>query len=126
MNRFDRASNLIVVRARLWGPVRDTLIPLALDTGVVVTLVSRGALLQIGYDPDSAATRLAIATASAVESVPRISVARFEALGQQRQDFAVLAHTLPPGVGVEGLLGLNFLRGHRLSIDFRAGIITLD
>jgi hypothetical protein len=35
-------------------------------------------------------------------------------------------HSLPLRAGVDGLLGLNFLRGQRLSIDFREGAITLQ
>jgi hypothetical protein len=33
---------------------------------------------------------------------------------------------LPPGAGVDGLLGLDFLRGQSLTIDFRSGEITLS
>ena len=33
--------------------------------------------------------------------------------------------TLPPSAGVDGLLGLDFLRGQNLTIDFRAGQVTV-
>ena len=45
--------------------------------------------------------------------------------GQERVDFAVLGHTLPPSAGVDGLLGLDFLRGQSLTVDFRTGHVTL-
>ena len=32
---------------------------------------------------------------------------------------------IPADAGVDGLLGLDFLRGHVLTLDFRGGIITL-
>jgi hypothetical protein len=35
-------------------------------------------------------------------------------------------HTLPPSAGVDGLLGLDFLRGMRFTADFRAGALTLE
>ena len=36
-----------------------------------------------------------------------------------------MAHTLPAGALVSGLLGLDFLRDQVLTIDFRAGQVTL-
>jgi hypothetical protein len=61
-----------------------------------------------------------------VEFVPRLTIDRLEALGQQRQSIPVLCHTLPPTAPVDGLLGLDFIRGQCLTIDFRAGQITLS
>lgn len=40
--------------------------------------------------------------------------------------FSALAHTLPPEVGVDDLLGLDFLRGQILTLDFQAGQISLS
>jgi hypothetical protein len=64
-------------------------------------------------------------TASGVEYVPLLAIDRIEVLGQQRTSFPVAAHTLPPSASIDGLLGLDFLRGGELTIDFRAGQITL-
>lgn len=55
-----------------------------------------------------------------------IEIAGIEALGQKRESFPVLCHTLPPSSSVEGVLGLDFFRDHRLTIDFPAGIVTLE
>jgi hypothetical protein len=43
------------------------------------------------------------------------------ALGQTRDSFPVFCHTHPSATGVDGLLGLDFLRGRVLSLDFRTG-----
>ena len=64
-------------------------------------------------------------TASGAENVPSLTVARLTALGQDRSAFPVLALTLPAATAVEGVLGLDFLRGYALNIDFRTGQITL-
>lgn len=64
-------------------------------------------------------------TASGVEYVPRIAMDRLEELGQHRRGSQVVAHTLPPSTTVDGLLGLDFFRGTRLTIDFANGRITL-
>jgi hypothetical protein len=60
-----------------------------------------------------------------VEFSARIVIARLIALGQERQSFSVLSHRLPATLSVEGVLGLDFLRGQALSIDFRKGQIGL-
>ena len=70
--------------------------------------------------------RIQITTGSGVEFVPRISVSRIEALGKNVEGLAVLAHTLPPTAMVDGLLGLDFLRDARLTIDFTDGTIELS
>ena len=50
---------------------------------------------------------------------------RIAALGVERMNFPLIAHTLPPSASIDGLLGLDFLRGCRLTVDFRTGRITL-
>ena len=57
--------------------------------------------------------------------IPRLRVDRLEALGQAKQNLPVLCHALPPTPPIDGLPGLDFLRGQCLTIDFRAGQITL-
>lgn len=37
-----------------------------------------------------------------------------------------LCRDLPAEVRVDGLLGLDFFRGTRLALDFRAGRLSLD
>jgi hypothetical protein len=38
----------------------------------------------------------------------------------------VLCHTLPPSATVDGVLGLDFMRGSRLLVDLRIGEVTLE
>jgi hypothetical protein len=97
----------------------------ALDTGATRTLIRDTVLVAAGYDPAQATTRVQIITGSSVELVPVVRVSRIQALGQSRTDFPVLAHSPPSGLRVDGLLGLDFLRGCVLTLDFRAGQITL-
>ena len=81
---------------------------------------------HLGYDPSVETGHVRVTTGSRLEFVPRITLSRIEALGYDYSDFPVLCHTLPPSVLVDGVLGLDFLRGKRLVLDFRTGIITLD
>ena len=123
---FDPLRSLVVVRAELWGPSGCGVLQLALDTGATSTLVNVGMLVAIGYDPALTAERVQITTGSGVEFAPRIVLQRVSALGQERLDFPVLGHTLPPSASVDGLLGLDFFRGLDLAIDFRAGRLRLS
>ncbi len=89
-------------------------------------MVDVGLLAAIGYDPALAPDRVQVTRGSGVEYVPRLPISRLEALGQERADFPVLGHTLPPSASIDGLLGLDFLRGRILNLDFVQGLITLS
>src|SRR3954470_21099181 len=109
---FDPKKGLVVVRAELWGPAGSAVLRLALDTGATGTVVNVGMLVAVGYDPALAPDRFQVTTGSGVEFVPRITLDKVVALGQERTAFPVLGHTLPPSSGIDGLLGLDFFRSH--------------
>jgi len=123
---FNPHEGLIVVPAELWGPAGSAVLRLALDTGATSTVINVAVLVAIGYDPALAPDRVQVTTGSGVEFAPRIALHKIAALGQQRTAFAVLGHTLPPSAGVDGLLGLDFLRGQRLMIDLRRGQVKMN
>ena len=122
---FDSQQGLIIVRAELWGPAGSIVLRLALDTGATGTVVNIGMLVTIGYDPALVPDCIQVTTGSGVEFVPRVTLDKITAMGQERTDFPVLGHTLPPSVGIDGLLGLDFFRGQSLTLDFRNGQVTL-
>ncbi|HEX7409469.1 MAG TPA: retropepsin-like aspartic protease [Candidatus Binatia bacterium] len=123
---FDPREGLIIVPAELWGPSGSVVLRLALDTGATSTVVNVGMLVAIGYAPALAPDRVQVTTGSGVEFAPRITLRQIAALEQQRTDFAVLGHTLPPSAGVDGLLGLDYVRGLRLTVDLRSGLALLE
>lgn len=122
---FNARRGLVIVRAELEGPSGNVILRLALDTGATGTMINVGMLVSIGYDPSLVANRIQVTTGSGVEYVPRIALSKITALGQERMDFPVLCHTLPPSASIDGLLGLDFLRGQRLTVDFLQGQILL-
>ena len=121
---FNPERGLVVVQAEVFGPSGSIVLRLALDTGATGTMVNVAPLTAVGYDPSLAPDRVQVTTGSGVEFAPRVAVVRMRVLGQERRDFPVLAHTLPPSASVDGLLGLDFLRGQVVSIDFRRGSIS--
>jgi predicted aspartyl protease len=124
--RFNPDEGLIIVPAELWGPTGSAVLRLALDTGATSTVINVAILVAIGCDPALVPDRVQVTTGSGVEFAPRIVLHEIAALGDRRTDFPVLAHTLPPSAGVDGLLGLDFLRGQRLTIDLRRGQVKMS
>ena len=102
------------------------MVRLALDTGATRTLVNVAPLLVVGYTPEQASELIFVTTGSGVEHVPCLPVLSISALGRTRQDFSVLAHTLPQSAKIDGVLGLDFLRQGRLCIDFDLGHLTIE
>jgi hypothetical protein len=123
---FDTRRALIVIDARLTGPAATVTVRLALDTGATWSIVAARPLRTIGYDPALSTDRTTMITGSRAEVVPWITVARIAELGENRTNFRVLGHTVPQAIGVDGVLGLDFVRGRRLTIAFRVGSITLE
>jgi hypothetical protein len=122
---FSSSSGPILVDAEITGPLGSVVLKLLLDTAATTSLIHLTTLLSLGFDPDQSTRRVPMITGSTTEIVPLVVLTRLSALGQHRFGFPVVAHALPSSSAVDGLLGLDFLRGHTLTIDFRAGRITL-
>jgi hypothetical protein len=99
---------------------------LILDTGATTSLIDRSILVTLGFDLAGATDLVPMTPGSGVVPVPRLVLTRLTALGHHRFGFPVLAHSLPAGAQVFGLLGLDFLRGRKLTIDFVAGQVDLQ
>lgn len=122
---FDPQARLIIIPVRIWGTAGDIVIRLALDTRATRTVINWDTLVVLGYDPAATRDRRQITTGSGVEFAASVQVRKLEALENQRVHFPVLCYTLPPRASVDGLLGLDFMRGHRLVVDFKAGRLNL-
>lgn len=123
--RFDPNRRTIVVPAILAGATRTVALDLLLDTGASDTVISERKLSAAGYDHSAATNLHTVVTVSGTIQVLEFRVLVFAALGDVRTDFPILSHTFPVGTGHDGILGLDFLRGHVLTLDFVNGQITL-
>jgi len=88
-----------------------------LDTGSAYTILSKEILYSIGCDSAYPKRTQRIITGSGYEIVPVVSVKKFNCFGKDTRNFEILAHTLPFGVYVDGLLGMDFL--DQFDIDIR-------
>ena len=108
------------------GPLGQRTFRFALDTGATLAVTHPRALPRVGYGDEARGGLLNVATAGGRVAVRSVHVDSIACLGSSRQRFAILMHRLPDEAKVDGLLGLDFLRDHRLTIDFRARTIELD
>ncbi len=123
--RFAPRQGLVIVSAEVYGPRGQRAARLALDTGAVTTMISTDILSAAGYDLSQPVSQALIATASTIETVPRLVLMQITALGQTKTDMSILGYTVPAATRVDGVLGLDFLREQTLTIDFKQGLLTL-
>ena len=123
---FEKSSNMVIVYAELKNKGKDTIIlKMALDTGASYTIIPWDVAEKLGCDPAVSKNRIKIMTGSGYEDTPKVKVASISSLGKQINDIEVLVHNLPQGSYIDGLLGLNFFKNSKLSIDFKESIIEV-
>src|SRR5262249_16974244 len=123
--RFFAQRGLIFVRAEIEGPIKTIRVRLALDTAATNTFLNPKHLIAAGCDPAKSGKQVQFATGAGPASAKVVYIRRLEALGVTRNAFPVLAPDVPVSSTADGLLGLDFLGGLKLEIDFRAGTIEL-
>ena len=99
---------------------------MALDTGATATMISARKLDEksdtIWTNPED---EIYITTGSGLIFVPKITIEKLAALEKVKNNFQIIAHDFPPTSTVDGVLGLDFLRGNILMVDFVKGEIEL-
>ncbi len=122
---FDPNEDLIFLNATVHGPLGARTARLALDTGATTTMIRPGILAAIGYDYSSLKPSMQIITGSGVEIVRELAVRKIQAFDQTLENLTVLCHDLPEESGIDGLLGLNFLRLFDIEIKYSDSTLTL-
>jgi len=122
--RFNRNASIVVVRAKIQGAKFLLGTRLALDTGATFTMLPWKIIseLELKIDPEKIETTT---TASTVESIPLVIIPKITVLEKSVKSVSCLVKDLPPESGVDGLLGLSFLRHFSLNIDFKKGILEI-
>lgn len=123
---FNSQKPFVFVRGLLVGPSGTRLVGFALDTGATLSSLSEAVLLSVGYDLQATTRVHRIETGVGSVTLPEIEVQELLLLGQTRLRFALVAQTFEFDAPFDDLLGLDFLRGHRLCLDFARGEIELS
>jgi predicted aspartyl protease len=98
---------------------------LAVDTGANATALDHELLRKAGFGIRDAVDHVRVFTAGGVMDLPVFRIQRVTAFDIARDDLLVAAPKFPPESGIDGVLGLDFFRGLRLTIDLREGWIDV-
>lgn len=116
--RFNPNAGIILCKTKLQNKKQNIFLKLAVDTGASITMISIESALAIGIDPFKATRHIEITTTNGVILTPIITIPSFTCFGIDVKNMDVICHNLPAESSVEGLLGLNFLKSAKVSIDF--------
>jgi clan AA aspartic protease (TIGR02281 family) len=116
---------IILRRVEIHGPAGVREIDVILDTGAVYTVIAWDVAMDIGYDPAISRRRTPIVTANGVIEAPLITVERIRWGELEVEAVDVVCHDIPELAGIEGLLGISFLRHFRTLIDYTTGVLEI-
>ena len=116
---------IVLRRVKINGPAGVREIDVILDTGAVYTVIAWDVAKDIGYDPAISERRMPIVTANGVIEAPLITVESIQLADLRAEAVDVICHDIPEIAGIEGLLGLSFLRRFRTLIDYTTGTLEI-
>ena len=119
------------------GPTEDSLIAftahvngksltMVLDTGATHTVVDFGAVIKEGYRLSDTQGLVFIETANGLITANKFRVKELTCLDITRQDFEVSSFLFDdPQENVKGIVGLDFLQGLEICLNFKTGRVTV-
>ena len=122
---LERVGSLLLTKAAVSGSAGVKVVRLLVDTGSVYTILPVEVLESVGCSPAASTTHVRLITGSGYLIAPKVQVSWFQCLGQKVEQMAVVAHTLPFGSLVDGLLGMDFLRPLSAKLLIAEGVIEI-
>ena len=124
--RCYRQQNVLWLRVAV-GKSGDTplLVRLLVDTGASYTVLPTRIWQRIGCNLEQPLEKKKIVTANGAIEVPIVAVPWFNCLGTKRENYPVVALSLPASSFTDGLLGMDFLREVGAIIDVANAEIRL-
>jgi clan AA aspartic protease (TIGR02281 family) len=116
---------IVIRRVKINGPSVVREIDMVLDTGAVYTIIAWDVAKDIGYDPAVSEHRMPIVTANGIIEAPLITVRSIQIADLRAESVDVICHDIPEITGIEGLLGLSFLKKFRTLIDYTTGVLEI-
>ncbi len=121
--KFDPSSPAIILDTILEGKI-ILHARLVLDTGASLIVLPWWIATGLGLNIDPTHL-IQTTTVSSVESSPLTVIPKVTVLGKIAKNVSCLIRDLPPESGVDGLLGLSFLRNFHLVLAFKKGLLEL-
>jgi predicted aspartyl protease len=103
---LTRTGSLLLARAAVTGPAGTKVLNLLVDTGSTYTILPVEVLESIGLSPTE---NERIATGSGYIIAPKVRVEKVNTLGREFLGTVAIAHTIPFGGPIDGLLGMDLL-----------------
>ena len=103
--QLHRWRGLWFTNAAIYGPTGVVVVELLVDTGAAFSLLAPTILRAVGVDLAQARAQRRIATASGYVVAPVVIIPRLQCLGQHCNQCQALAHALPFGSSINGVLG---------------------
>lgn len=122
---LTRTGSILVARAAVKGPAGTIVINLLVDTGSTYTILPVEVLESIGISPAASEEHERIATGSGYIIAPKVTVRSLSTLGKEFRRTNVIAHTLPFGGPIDGLLGMDILCRLKARILTATGILEV-
>jgi len=127
--KFDipnNESDVIIVDAIIEGKFE---LRLALDTAATHTTIDSNILYFSGYELKNSKGEKEVETSNGIIVVELYDIEEFESLGICKEGFEVqvydfLSHNIVSDY--DGVIGLNFLKDHKICIDMVNGEINID
>jgi len=122
--QLHRRRGLWFTNGAIYGTTGIVVVELLVDTGAAFSLLSPVILRAVGIDPAHAGAQQRIATASGYVVAPVVTIPRLQCLGQHCNQYQALAHALPFGSSINGVLGMDFLERFPLRFELDLGVIA--
>lgn len=122
---FNKKLPLVIVPVsiKIGGAIFD--FNFAIDTGASISLIDYDLLQAIGFTKANNNRTIQTMTASKRETAYEFLIPNLQAIGLIRRNFKIISRKLPVGLGIDGLLGVNFFKDKNLNIDFKKGEVSL-
>lgn len=122
---FDKNRGLVIVEICLELAGRKIVTKAAIDTGSTFTVVHSDIVHFLGTTPKSLRGSVHVATARGTEEIAKVRLDKVFCMGKSVKNFEVLCHDLPSSARIQGLLGADFLKHFKMTIDYKRGTVEL-
>lgn len=122
---FDPTQDAIYVHGFLHGPAKVRAVSLVLDTGAPTSYLNTAIADETGYGARMGKRVTCVWGIGTPQQGYSLEVSCLEVMGLSFGPLEVVCHDIPPSFGIDGLIGLDLLALHILTLDFIIGAITL-
>ncbi len=123
----NRWGELLWVRAAIGGRDGTVIkVRLLIDTEATFTTLPKALLEVVNGNANHPIQQQKLVTGNGTIQVDLVKIAWLSCLGQRAEDFPVIAHSLPAGTFVDGVLGMDFLRRYRATITITSAKVHFE